>query len=76
MLHDAPLPPWSGCSLDAIASHLDGKCDWLVTSGVLTTDVVTRNRRVARLRSGRGHRCSRTATCGSPTCSSTLTLGH
>jgi Ser/Thr protein kinase RdoA (MazF antagonist) len=47
MLHDAPLPPWPGWSLDAIASHLDGECEWLVTNGVLTTDVVTRNRRVA-----------------------------
>ena len=40
-LHDAPLPPWPGWSLDAIASHLDGECEWLVTNGVLTTDVVT-----------------------------------
>jgi hypothetical protein len=29
MLHDAPLPPWSGRSLDEIASDLDGKCEWL-----------------------------------------------
>ena len=29
--------------------------------------------RLPRLRSGRGHRCSRTATCRSTTCSSTLT---
>jgi aminoglycoside phosphotransferase len=47
MLHDAPLPPWPGWSLDAIASHLDRECEWLVTTGVLPTDVVTRNRRVA-----------------------------
>jgi hypothetical protein len=44
MLHDAPLPPWPGRSLDEIASHLDGECEWLVTNGVLPTDVVTRNR--------------------------------
>ena len=25
MLHDAPLPPWPGRSLDEIASHLDGE---------------------------------------------------
>jgi aminoglycoside phosphotransferase len=47
MLHDAPLPPWPGRSLDEITSHLDGECEWLVTNGVLPTDVVTRNRRVA-----------------------------
>jgi aminoglycoside phosphotransferase (APT) family kinase protein len=47
MLHDAPLPPWPGRSLDEVASHLDCECKWLVTNGVLPTDVVTRNRRVA-----------------------------
>ncbi|MEU4698834.1 phosphotransferase family protein [Nonomuraea dietziae] len=47
MLHDAPLPPWPGRSLDEIASLLDGECEWLVTSGVLPADLVTRNRRVA-----------------------------
>ena len=46
-LHDAPLPPWPGKSLDEIAARLDGECDWLVTNGVLPTDLVTRNRRVA-----------------------------
>ena len=47
MLHDAPLPPWPGRSLDELASRLDGECDWLVANDVLPTDVVTRNRRVA-----------------------------
>jgi len=47
VLHDAPLPPWPGRSLDEIASHLDGECEWLVTNGVLPTDLVTRNRQVA-----------------------------
>src|SRR6266851_7929259 len=47
MLHDAPLPPWLGRSLDEVASHLDGECERLVTNGVLPADVVTRNRRVA-----------------------------
>jgi aminoglycoside phosphotransferase len=46
MLHNAP-PPWAGQSLDAIAAELDGECEWLVTSGVLPADLVTRNRRVA-----------------------------
>src|SRR3954453_20466739 len=44
LLHDAPLPPWPGRSLDELASRLDGECDWLITNGVLPTDVVTRNR--------------------------------
>ena len=35
MLHDAPLPPRPGKSLDEIASELDGECEWLVTNGVL-----------------------------------------
>ena len=46
-LHDAPLPPLPGKSLDEVASRLDGECEWLVTNGVLPTDVVTRNRRIA-----------------------------
>ena len=46
-LHDAPLPPSPGRSLDEIASHLDGACESLVRNGVLPTDLVTRNRRVA-----------------------------
>ena len=46
-LHDAPLPPWPGPSLDEIASRLDGECEWLVTNGVLPADLVTRNRRIA-----------------------------
>jgi len=47
MLHDAPLPPWSGRSLNDIASRLDGGCEWLVTNGVLPADLVSRNRRIA-----------------------------
>jgi aminoglycoside phosphotransferase len=54
VLHDAPLPPWPGRSLgelasrlEELASDLDGECEWLVTSGVLPADLVTRNRRVA-----------------------------
>ena len=46
-LHDAPLPPWPGPSLDELASRLDRECAWLVTNGVLPADLVTRNRRVA-----------------------------
>jgi len=46
MLHDAPLPPRRGRILnevDELASQLDGECEWLVTNGVLPTEVVTRN---------------------------------
>lgn len=46
-LHDAPLPPWPGRSVEAIAADLDGECEWLVTSGVLPADLVTRNRGIA-----------------------------
>jgi hypothetical protein len=49
MLHDAPLPPRPGRSLDEIRSHLDSECAWLVTNGVLPTDLVTRNRQVAEV---------------------------
>jgi len=46
-LHDAPLPPWPGRSLDEIASDLDSECAWLVANDVLPADLVTRNRQVA-----------------------------
>jgi aminoglycoside phosphotransferase (APT) family kinase protein len=46
-LHDAPLPPWLGTGLDEVASRLDGECEWLVSNGVLPTDVVRRNHRIA-----------------------------
>jgi aminoglycoside phosphotransferase (APT) family kinase protein len=46
-LHDAPLPPWPGKSVDEITAHLDGECHWLITNGVLPTDLVTRNRQIA-----------------------------
>jgi aminoglycoside phosphotransferase len=47
MLHEAPLPPWPGRSLDELTSRLDEECEWLVTNGALPADLVTRNRRVA-----------------------------
>jgi aminoglycoside phosphotransferase (APT) family kinase protein len=46
-LHDAPLPPWPGKSVDELAARLDRECDWLVANNVLPADVVTRNRRLA-----------------------------
>ncbi|MFG2176258.1 phosphotransferase family protein [Streptomyces niveus] len=50
MLHDAPLPPWSGGAgrdLTELAAELDSECERLVTSGFLPADLVTRNRLVA-----------------------------
>ena len=46
-LHDAPLPPWPGNSVDELAERLDSQCEWLVANDVLPADVVTRNRRLA-----------------------------
>jgi len=46
-LHDAPLPPWPGPSLDELASRLAGESEWLIAHDVLPADVVTRNRRLA-----------------------------
>ena len=48
-LHDAPLPPWPGRRLDELASRLDSECEWLVANGVLPTDLITRNRRIAEV---------------------------
>jgi aminoglycoside phosphotransferase (APT) family kinase protein len=47
MLHDAPLPPWPGRSLNEVAAELDRECEWLLTSGTLPAELVTRNRQVA-----------------------------
>jgi aminoglycoside phosphotransferase len=47
MLHDAPLPPWPGRTLDELASRLADECEWLVANDVLPSNVVTRNRRLA-----------------------------
>jgi aminoglycoside phosphotransferase (APT) family kinase protein len=46
-LHDAPLPPWPGRSLDTWAAELDRECAWLLASGALPADLVIRNRQVA-----------------------------
>jgi aminoglycoside phosphotransferase (APT) family kinase protein len=47
VLHDAPLPPWPGRSVEELASRLAEECEWLVANDVLPADVVTRNRRLA-----------------------------
>ena len=46
-LHNAPLPPWPGRSLDELTSQVDRECEWLVDNGVLPADLVTRNRQIA-----------------------------
>ena len=46
-LHDAPLPPWRGRSLDELALRLAGECEWLVANDVLPADVITRNQWLA-----------------------------
>ena len=46
-LHNAPLPPWPGPSIDALASRLTRECEWLLANDVLPAEVVTRNRRLA-----------------------------
>jgi len=46
-LHEAPLPPWPGRSVDELASRLADECEWLLANEVLPADVVTRNRQIA-----------------------------
>jgi aminoglycoside phosphotransferase (APT) family kinase protein len=46
-LHEAPLPPWTGTSHDDIKAQLAEECEWLVANGVLTADLVARNRDLA-----------------------------
>ncbi|GAB2693465.1 phosphotransferase family protein [Nocardia thraciensis] len=46
-LHDAPPPPWPGRNPDHSMSELDGECEWIIANGVLSAEVVTRNRRIA-----------------------------
>lgn len=46
-LHDAPLPPWPGPTVDDRAARLERECEWLVANDVLPADVVRRNRRMA-----------------------------
>jgi aminoglycoside phosphotransferase (APT) family kinase protein len=48
-LHDAPLPPWPGPSVEDLGSRLAEECDGLVADGILPVDVVARTRRLAEL---------------------------
>ncbi|HET7029153.1 MAG TPA: phosphotransferase [Candidatus Limnocylindrales bacterium] len=47
MLHDAPLPPWTGRTLDDVTTRLDAECEWLTGNDVLPLDLVRRSRRIA-----------------------------
>jgi aminoglycoside phosphotransferase (APT) family kinase protein len=47
-LHDAPLPPWRGASLEGKTADLDRECAWLLARDVVPADLVTRNREIAR----------------------------
>jgi aminoglycoside phosphotransferase len=47
LLHDAPLPPWPSSRRGQSATTLDEECERLVTTGVLSADLVARNRQVA-----------------------------
>lgn len=46
-LHEAPLPPWPGKSLDQLAGDLDREGARLIADAVLPADLVTRNHRIA-----------------------------
>lgn len=46
-LHDAPLPPRPGRSVQELATRLADECDWLVANEVLPVEVVARNRELA-----------------------------
>jgi aminoglycoside phosphotransferase (APT) family kinase protein len=46
-LHDAPLPPWPGHTVEALATRLDTECEWLIAKDVLPIEVIARNRELA-----------------------------
>lgn len=46
-LHDAPMPPWPGRSLDELGTRLDVEHAWLVRHEVVPVDLLRHNRRLA-----------------------------
>lgn len=44
-LHDTPVPPWSSSQCQQ-PPGLDAECAWLVNNGVVTAEVVERNRQI------------------------------
>jgi aminoglycoside phosphotransferase (APT) family kinase protein len=47
-LHDAPLPPWPGLTLDDVAARLDSECAWLLANAALPAEVTQHNRLIAQ----------------------------
>jgi aminoglycoside phosphotransferase (APT) family kinase protein len=47
-LHDAPLPPWPGRTLDDVVAELDSECAWLLANAVLPAETIRRNREIAQ----------------------------
>lgn len=48
-LHEAPLPPWPGRTLDDLRSELDTECAWLLDHAVLPAEVIHHNRAIAEV---------------------------
>jgi aminoglycoside phosphotransferase (APT) family kinase protein len=46
-LHDSPAPPWPSRNLGELTAGLDAECEWLVASGLLSAELVARNRDIA-----------------------------
>ena len=47
-LHDAPLPPWPGRTLDDVTTELDEECEKLLARAALPAEVIRRNREIAQ----------------------------
>lgn len=48
-LHDAPVPPWSGPTVEALAAELDRECAWLLENASLPAAVIRRNHEIAEV---------------------------
>jgi aminoglycoside phosphotransferase (APT) family kinase protein len=46
-LHDAPLPPWPGRTVDDLAARLEAGCSWIIANEILPAEVVACHRRIA-----------------------------
>ncbi|WP_223628082.1 phosphotransferase family protein [Microbacterium sp. EST19A] len=46
-LHDAPLPPWSGPSVEDRVAELETECAWLLADGALPAEIIRHNRELA-----------------------------
>ncbi|GLZ78015.1 aminoglycoside phosphotransferase [Actinorhabdospora filicis] len=47
-LHEAPLPPRPGRDVSDLPRQIDEECAWLASSGLVSPDVVARNREIAQ----------------------------